>query len=779
MNMISTGAFLNEMDASRKQNELVKKLVSAWEKKNSKLGRAGGVSLMALSLAACGSDDDTPFSQVDVDAAKATATTAALTDANDVVHATVDAAITSNDAAVTAAALTDANDVVHATVDAAITSNDAAVEAAVDLTTDNAAAITAAVSDATGGAYTSITTLYNDYTGLSAPAGATISVTATDEVVDGLTISSDTVSASTATYSSATVIVDSSSTDSDVFNLSITADDDIDGTVAGIETINVTANYYADVSLGMSLSGVAAGTTVTFNTVAGSIMDQADITAAKTSTLNFDTSFDDVDVTGTNNSDLTIDLARASEAAATSLVIQGATVDAVTVTSAGDLTMTGSTNDGLLTVTTQGDADITAAAATTANITTEDEAAITSMAAVTSLTLSSTGTAAAPSTIVAAGALTDVSLSGNAGANHVTVTAAGAAITSATATGDQNVELQVSGADHDTALSALTFTDSTTAGTTTVNFSATSASDLNTTAIASDVIQLSADFDTETITFGTGQTFLISASQNGAGGVTMTSALATASTNALNITIDDDSATTTTAQTIELDALAVTNTKTTTITSTLDNLLLDTSISVGAANDLVMNLAGTLTNGTGETITASSLDASGSTGAATLFLSGGVGTVSTGSGDDSLTIQGTATGGTTVNMNAGDDTLNSIDESITVDGGAGTDTVAYAATADLSGQTFALTNVEVLDIDSTVASDNTFTVDSSQVTGDSYLIKSTVGNTGTEDVFDVTVNGAVVDLSGLTVEAANIDMVVDGTAYTASSSTINIGYARC
>jgi hypothetical protein len=59
MNMISTGAFLTEMDASQKQNGLVEKLVAAWEKKNAKLARAGGVSLMALSLAACGSDDAT------------------------------------------------------------------------------------------------------------------------------------------------------------------------------------------------------------------------------------------------------------------------------------------------------------------------------------------------------------------------------------------------------------------------------------------------------------------------------------------------------------------------------------------------------------------------------------------------------------------------------------------------------------------------------------------------------------------------------------------------
>jgi hypothetical protein len=74
--MISTGTFLNGSDATSKQSELVKKLVTAWEKKNKKAARAGGVSLMALSLAACGDDDSTPFSQTDIDAATAPLTAA-------------------------------------------------------------------------------------------------------------------------------------------------------------------------------------------------------------------------------------------------------------------------------------------------------------------------------------------------------------------------------------------------------------------------------------------------------------------------------------------------------------------------------------------------------------------------------------------------------------------------------------------------------------------------------------------------------------------------------
>jgi len=59
MNMISTGAFQTEVDASSKQQTIAGKFAAVWEKKNARAARAGGVSLMALSLAACGSDDAT------------------------------------------------------------------------------------------------------------------------------------------------------------------------------------------------------------------------------------------------------------------------------------------------------------------------------------------------------------------------------------------------------------------------------------------------------------------------------------------------------------------------------------------------------------------------------------------------------------------------------------------------------------------------------------------------------------------------------------------------
>jgi hypothetical protein len=81
MNMISTGAFQTEMDASNKQPTLAEKFAAVWEKKNAKAARAGGVSLMALSLAACGSDDATTTTATTTDTTATTTTTTTTVDA--------------------------------------------------------------------------------------------------------------------------------------------------------------------------------------------------------------------------------------------------------------------------------------------------------------------------------------------------------------------------------------------------------------------------------------------------------------------------------------------------------------------------------------------------------------------------------------------------------------------------------------------------------------------------------------------------------------------------
>jgi hypothetical protein len=207
MNMISTGAFLTEMDASDKQqNSLVNKLVSAWEKKNSKTAKAGGVSLMALSLAACGSSDDTSdavsYTQAQLnaattaatstaEAAAATAATAAAAAATTAQAAAVAAVDTSTDdaAAVTLslrnaaaeAGVTGTSTMTDAELIVAIkTANDAAIAAAVDLTTDNTAATNTSVAAVT--AFDTLAELVTAYDAAIAPAATTAFSTSVDSL---------------------------------------------------------------------------------------------------------------------------------------------------------------------------------------------------------------------------------------------------------------------------------------------------------------------------------------------------------------------------------------------------------------------------------------------------------------------------------------------------------------------------------------------------------------------------------------------------------------------
>jgi Ca2+-binding RTX toxin-like protein len=161
------------------------------------------------------------------------------------------------------------------------------------------------------------------------------------------------------------------------------------------------------------------------------------------------------------------------------------------------------------------------------------------------------------------------------------------------------------------------------------------------------------------------------------------------------------------------------------------------------------------------------------TGAATLFLTGtAVSTVSTGSGADSLTLDVASATGFILDTGAGNDTLEleDTDTNVTIDGGEGTDTVQMQASINLTGQTFALTNVEVLDLDSAGAV-NTLTVDSGDISGDSYAVKSSNG----VDTLTVTADTATVDLSGLSVDAATVTMVINADTFTGVSAVTITG----
>jgi hypothetical protein len=168
MNMISTGAFLNEMDASGKQDTLVNKLVTAWEKKNTKSARAGGVSLMALSLAACGSSEDSSssdavsYTQAQLDAAKLSATAAAT--------AAAEAAASSDNGAAVSLALRNA--AAEAGVSTFDGQSDAALIAAIK-TSDNSGIADAAVAALNLSGISTLAALNTAYSNAIAPSAVT------------------------------------------------------------------------------------------------------------------------------------------------------------------------------------------------------------------------------------------------------------------------------------------------------------------------------------------------------------------------------------------------------------------------------------------------------------------------------------------------------------------------------------------------------------------------------------------------------------------------------
>ena len=253
--MISTGSFLTETGASNKQSELVKKLTAAWEKKNSKTARAGGASLMALSLAACGGEDDTPFAQADIDAAVTAAVAAAEAPLNEAITAaeTAQAAAEADAAAALVAQAAAEADAAAALVAQAAAEADAAAATAAKETAEaaqaaaeadaatataakeaaEAAQATAEASLATAQAdltaktaeydalVASNATLQSQYDALIAPAAVSLE-SLNAETLAG-TAGNDTFTGTATYYDAADNVVDGSTADDDTYNLTVTA----------------------------------------------------------------------------------------------------------------------------------------------------------------------------------------------------------------------------------------------------------------------------------------------------------------------------------------------------------------------------------------------------------------------------------------------------------------------------------------------------------------------------------------------------------------------------
>jgi hypothetical protein len=753
MNMISTGSFLTETSASNKQSELVKTLTAAWEKKNSKAARAGGVSLMALSLAACGSSEDTtPFSQADVDAAKAegvasvditsdnatamtsndaeiaaAAKTAALTAANGTVYPTVDQAFTagsnqSNADAVTAA-LTAADGTVYATVDAAVTAG----ADGVDITTDNQAAIDAELAGSGFASVDALLAAYND--AIAATPAISAVLTTSADIVEG-TSNDDSVTGTHLTYGTGDAIIGGAG--DDTLTIAMTGNNAGTATVAGIENIIVNATSFSTVTF--DAAGIAGGT-ITFN----NLQSGGATSGTVNNVLSNVTVQSGSQMTGT----LTVDLGADAEGVT---VDGGSSSGGIAVTDAGNGSVTVlSTKAG----TTASPVTISVDGAGDSTLGTADDAASVSAAGVVTLETA------------ASNQVENLTISGNGAAVTYNLDATGDAPETVTFSGSQDVTIAME------AVQALTetFIDSSTAGTMTLkidddiaydNSSATSiaATTTDLTEVASSIVIDIADDTNGTATgaalydVANAATVKITTTVS-ANGMTIQSSDNSASSESISIDIDD-AATFTGALTVS--DFEVVNLSTSDSSATAG----DSTVTMGDIDG--SNLAGSVINVTGST---------------DLTLTGGDTTHLNAAEFEGDLVATIAADLTKITGGSGDDRINVTDQNLTLVGGDGTDTLAFAATTNLSDNTVSLSGFEKITLNYGGAAGDvaeTVTIKGSVLDGQSYIVSGT-GATN-NDILSVTMDATDLDLSSLAVNTNLTQVTITNVGVKGLAQTI-------
>jgi hypothetical protein len=342
-------------DSSAAELNATSKLVKAWESKNAKnAARAGGVSLMALSLAACGGSDDVAVDITSdnaeillaaVTAVDATATTVAevasnanaagvtagATAANDAIdQAIADAGITVAADATSAetiaavaesdnvsvadtaktAALTAANGTTYATVDAAFTAGS---------DTNNADAVAAALTDAGGTAHATVdAAITSNDTAIADAATTTATAAAEASLVAGTGF--DTVAALNAAYTAA---------------------------IAATPTVNATLETTQDIINGTVGDDAVVGTNLTFNTndvlVGGDGTDTLTInsTAATVAAAPTVVGFETItyNITSSDLAQAAVTLTNVSSGTVTVNQLANGAVNTAAITNAGDITL--------------------------------------------------------------------------------------------------------------------------------------------------------------------------------------------------------------------------------------------------------------------------------------------------------------------------------------------------------------------------------------------------------------------------------------------------------
>jgi hypothetical protein len=328
MNMISTGAFQTEMDASNKQDTLAKKFVAVWEKKNSKAARAGGVSLMALSLAACGSDDDTATTTTGTTTTTSTTTTTTAVNQSVVLTTGLDQAAGGAGADTISGTVGNAEPTI--TAGDSVTGGDGADTFAIISTgtTGTVAGVTMSgietvrVSDTSTGA---TTVNMAGVTGVSTVESFgsahtnTVSFTNVGALVELSLSNTSGAGAHTVTYSAATVL---GTADVQAITLDNATNTGVT-TIAGVETVNIAASGNSSGDFVLANASTVAltaadATTLTLTNAANTSLTAVTAAGAGAATLLVDYDLGELSVTGSAQAD-TFDLSSGAMGANDSL----------------------------------------------------------------------------------------------------------------------------------------------------------------------------------------------------------------------------------------------------------------------------------------------------------------------------------------------------------------------------------------------------------------------------------------------------------------------------
>jgi hypothetical protein len=298
--------------------------------------------------------------------------------------------------------------------------------------------------------------------------------------------------------------------------------------------------------------------------------------------------------------------------------------------------------------------------------------------------------------------------------------------------------------DNGTTAAAVVATDSMTGGTSRIEFFADGgAAAINLRSLAVDEIALDIDANAgDSFLMSSGQNLIVAADQDADLALTLPNTPG----NTATVTIEDDA-----SATAVNDLAGITTTTVGTLTiaqnDAASTLAATTgAINVGATNNVVVT--GGKLNVSGA-VTAASFDASAATGAITISATNATTSFKTGSGNDTFTSAGAT--------------------KLTIDGGAGSDTVTFAA-ADYSASTVSLTSIETLDITNSGVS-----IAASAVTGGSYVIAGDAAG-DTLNVKVVAAVGEVVDLSGTATTGVVTLTGLGGTDTLTGSSTTGMKF---